>query len=132
MVIQRRIGEDLAALERAKAASAYLVGRRDIADIGPPAARATQRTILQTPQSPLLASTMRTLLLLLYGAGMRIGESLSPTLQDVDLESCVLTVREPSSSSMPRAWLPRSSGLAVAETQENPVPARSGPPSVAA
>ena len=50
--------------------------------------------ILQTPQSPLLASTMRTLLLLLYGTGMRIGEALSLTLQDVDLESCVLTVRD--------------------------------------
>jgi integrase/recombinase XerD len=37
--------------------------------------------ILQTPLSPLLALTMRTLLLLLYGTGMRIGETLSLTLQ---------------------------------------------------
>ena len=50
--------------------------------------------ILRTPQSPLLASTMRTLLLLLYGTGMRIGEALSLTLHDVDLENCVLTVRD--------------------------------------
>jgi integrase/recombinase XerD len=50
--------------------------------------------ILQTPRSPLLASTMRTLLLLLYGTGMRIGEALSLTLQDVDPENCVLTVRD--------------------------------------
>ena len=49
---------------------------------------------LQTPLSPLLALTMRSLLLLLYGTGMRIGEALSLTLQDVDLENQVLTVRD--------------------------------------
>jgi site-specific recombinase XerD len=50
--------------------------------------------ILQTPRSPLRASTMRSLLLLLYGTGMRIGEALSLTLQDVDLERRVLMVRD--------------------------------------
>lgn len=49
---------------------------------------------LQTPRSPLLALTMRSLLLLLYGTGMRIGEALALTLQDVDLENQVLTVRD--------------------------------------
>jgi integrase/recombinase XerD len=49
---------------------------------------------LRTPLSPLLAPTMQTLLLLLYGTGMRIGEALSLTLQDVDLENCVLTIRD--------------------------------------
>jgi hypothetical protein len=49
---------------------------------------------LQTPLSPLLALTMRTLLQLLYGTGMRIGEALALTLQDVDLENHVLTVRD--------------------------------------
>lgn len=49
---------------------------------------------LQTSRSPLLALTMRSLLLLLYGTGMRIGEALSLTLQDVDLENHVLTVRD--------------------------------------
>ena len=34
--------------------------------------------------------TMRTLFLLLYGTGMRIGEALSLTLQDVNLENRVL------------------------------------------
>lgn len=53
----------------------------------------TATDILQTPLSPLLALTMRTLLLLLYGTGMRIGEALALTLQDVDLENRVLTVR---------------------------------------
>jgi integrase/recombinase XerD len=51
---------------------------------------ATER--LQTPLSPLLASTMRTLVLLLYGTGMRVGEALSLTLADVDLEDRVLRV----------------------------------------
>jgi integrase len=37
---------------------------------------------------------MQTLLLLLYGTGMRIGEALSLTLQDVDLENRVLTLRD--------------------------------------
>jgi len=37
---------------------------------------------------------MRTLLLLLYGTGVRIGEALSLTLQDVDLAGCLLTVRD--------------------------------------
>jgi integrase/recombinase XerD len=50
--------------------------------------------MLQTPLSPLLASTMRTLLLLLYGTGMRVGEALSLTLADVDLEDRVLRVRD--------------------------------------
>lgn len=38
--------------------------------------------------------TMRTLLLLLYGAGLRISEALRLTLSDVDLEQCLLTIRE--------------------------------------
>jgi integrase/recombinase XerD len=50
--------------------------------------------ILQSPLSPLLALTMRTLFLLLYGTGMRISEALALTLQDVDLDNRVLTVRD--------------------------------------
>jgi len=50
--------------------------------------------ILQTPLSPLRAMTMRSLLLLLYGTGMRIGEALSLTLKDVDLEERLVTVRD--------------------------------------
>jgi site-specific recombinase XerD len=49
---------------------------------------------LQTPKSPLRAMTMRSLLLLLYGTGMRIGEVLSLSLQDVDLEQRLVTVRD--------------------------------------
>ena len=39
------------------------------------------------------AATFRTLLLLLYGAGLRVGEALRLTLADVDLPGAVLTIR---------------------------------------
>jgi len=48
---------------------------------------------LWTPQSPLQPATMHTLLLLLYGTGMRISEALSLTLQDADLAEGILTIR---------------------------------------
>lgn len=40
------------------------------------------------------ADTFRTLLLLLYGAALRISEAVSLTLGDVDLEAAVLKIRE--------------------------------------
>lgn len=40
------------------------------------------------------AETFRTLLLLLYGAGLRRGEALRLTLAEVDLSAAVLTIRE--------------------------------------
>ena len=40
------------------------------------------------------APAFRTLLLVLYGAGLRRGEALHLTLADVDLQAAVLTVRE--------------------------------------
>ena len=40
------------------------------------------------------AHTLRTLLVLLYGAGLRRGEAFRLTLTDVDLSAAVLTVRE--------------------------------------
>src|ERR1039457_1044040 len=49
---------------------------------------------LRTPLSPLRAATIRSLLLILYGTGMRIGEALSLTLRDVDLDERLLTVRD--------------------------------------
>ena len=49
--------------------------------------------VLEVPESPLQALTVRTLLLLLYSTAMRIGEALSLTLHDVDLAKAVITVR---------------------------------------
>lgn len=47
-----------------------------------------------TPRTALDEATLRTLLLLLYGAGLRIGEALGLTRADVDLDATVLTIRE--------------------------------------
>lgn len=48
----------------------------------------------KNPNSKLEANTLRALLLLLYGAGLRISEALSLTLGDVDLPSGLLMIRE--------------------------------------
>lgn len=48
---------------------------------------------IQAKNSPLQASTYRTLLMLLYGAGLRIREALNLTLRDVDFTERILTVR---------------------------------------
>ena len=50
--------------------------------------------VLESPRSPLQALTYRTLLLLLYGAGLRVSEAIGLTLGDVDLPERVLTIRE--------------------------------------
>jgi integrase/recombinase XerD len=46
------------------------------------------------PHSAIEPHTMRTLLVLLYGSGLRIGEALRLKLRDVDLGSAVLTILE--------------------------------------
>ena len=48
----------------------------------------------QNPRSLLDPVTCRTLLLLLYGAGLRISEALALTLADVDLDAGLLQVRD--------------------------------------
>jgi integrase/recombinase XerD len=53
----------------------------------------TATQILHTSHSPLRALGFRTLLMLLYSTGLRIGEALSLTLEDVDLVNGVITVR---------------------------------------
>ena len=49
--------------------------------------------ILRTGHSRHVPPVYRTLLLLLYGTGMRIGEALGLTFQDVDLVEKIITVR---------------------------------------
>lgn len=49
---------------------------------------------LQTSKFELRACAFRTLLLLLYSTGLRIGEALSLTLHDVNLANRLLTIRE--------------------------------------
>src|SRR5690349_19661897 len=48
----------------------------------------------ESPRSKLQPHTWRMLILLLYGAALRISEALSLTLADVDLPAGVLTIRE--------------------------------------
>jgi integrase/recombinase XerD len=48
----------------------------------------------ESPRSKLQPYTLRMLLLLLYGAGLRISEALSLTLANVDLPGSILTIRE--------------------------------------
>ncbi len=49
---------------------------------------------LANPASALQAVTFRTLLLVLYGTGLRIGEALALTLNDVQLDEQLLIVRD--------------------------------------
>jgi len=51
-------------------------------------------TCCESPRSKLQPYTLRMLLLLLYGAGLRISEALSLTLSNVDLPAGLLTIRE--------------------------------------
>lgn len=51
-------------------------------------------SILKLGHSPQVPAMYRTLLLLLYGSGMRIGEVLRLVLQDVDLTEQIITVRD--------------------------------------
>lgn len=49
-------------------------------------------SVLHVGHSPLQAPMYRTLVILLYGSGLRIGEALSLTLRDVDLTERIVTV----------------------------------------
>lgn len=49
---------------------------------------------LRTPQSFSQADTFRALLLTLYGTGMRIGETLSLKLNDVNLSESLITIKD--------------------------------------
>ena len=56
------------------------------------------------PRSQLSATTVRTLLLLLYGAALRISEALALTLADIDIAADVLTIR--TSKFYKTRWVP--------------------------
>jgi integrase len=51
-------------------------------------------SVLRVGHSPHVPTIYRTLLLLLYGSGLRISEALSLAIQDVDLSAQVITVRD--------------------------------------
>jgi site-specific recombinase XerD len=50
--------------------------------------------VFETPRMALQGATLRPLLLLLYGAGLRISEALALTLGDVDLTASLLTIHK--------------------------------------
>lgn len=56
------------------------------------------------PRAKLSAMTVRTLLMLLYGAALRISEALTLTLADVDLVDSLLTIR--TSKFYKTRWVP--------------------------
>jgi integrase/recombinase XerD len=76
------------------------------------------------------AATFRTLLLLLYGTGLRISEALYLTLADVDLSTSLLTIR--NTKFFKTRWVPIGPQLhdvlvAYAKTRRQlPRPARNG------
>ena len=51
-------------------------------------------SVLESTCARLQASMFRTLILLLYGSGLRVSEALQLTLHDVDLEQRIITVRD--------------------------------------
>ncbi len=73
------------------------------------------------PQSKLSATTVRTLVLLLYGAALRISEALMLKLPDVDLAASLLTIH--TSKFYKTRWVPigpRLSDTLAAYAHERP------------
>jgi site-specific recombinase XerD len=50
--------------------------------------------VLDHPASRLQATTYRTMLLLLYGSGLRVGEAIALKVSDADLIQRLITVRD--------------------------------------
>lgn len=67
---------------------------------------------LQTPMSPLQATTFHTLLLLLYGTAMRVSEALALSLADVNLDEALLTIRD--TKFYKSRWVPIGPKLTLA------------------
>jgi len=66
----------------------YIYTRNELRRLLDSVASYRNRSLLVEPH------TFRALLLLLYGAGLRIGEALALTLADVDLPSAMITIRD--------------------------------------
>src|SRR6266849_1083364 len=86
-------------------------GRPHIYSVGEIGRLLAATEVVRSPKSPLQAQTYRTLLLLLYSTGARIGEALSLTLADVDLADCVLTIRD--TKFFKSRWVPIGPRLTV-------------------
>jgi integrase len=72
-----------------------------------------RRLLAAVPAEPiagLTPATLRTLLLLLYGAGLRLSEALNLNEAQVDLEACLLTICQ--SKFFKTRWVPISPQLA--------------------
>lgn len=67
----------------------YIYSHEELARLLRAAPRACQR-----PSALLDEDTLRTLLLLLYGAGLRLGEAIRLNVTDVDMRQAVLIVRQ--------------------------------------
>jgi len=50
--------------------------------------------LMTRKNDPLFAITIRTILILLYGAGLRLNEALSLKRDDVNIDDCILTIRD--------------------------------------
>jgi integrase/recombinase XerD len=68
--------------------------------------------MLEAPRAPLRALAYRTLLLLLYGTGMRLNEALALTLNDVDMTKQLITVR--NTKFFKTRWVPTGPKLSSA------------------
>ena len=68
--------------------------------------------ILDTPKAPLRALGFRTLVLLLYGTGMRLNEALSLTMNDVDLANQLIAVCQ--TKFFKTRWVPTGPKLTCA------------------
>ena len=71
-----------------KSAPPYVFSREELQRLFEAIDTSRQRSV------QLDADTLRALLLLLYGAGLRLGEAQRLTLDDVDLDDAILTVRD--------------------------------------
>jgi integrase/recombinase XerD len=77
--------------------------------------------VCEHPQAKLSATTARTLLLLVYGAALRISEALALTVADVDVAASLLTIR--LSKFYKTRWVPigpRLCATLAAYTHERP------------